>query len=102
MAGWTDGRPHIATDKEVGHRWGVLGTGKFNCAICGHLFAIGETFRWVYMNGSTPSPGNFLVCPACDVPGLADKVRSALSRHKPHMEEWVLLYMLNQGLRLGP
>src|SRR5439155_3536607 len=39
----------------------------FNCKLCGHVFAVGDTARWIYCN-STPGmqTGNFFVCGNCD------------------------------------
>lgn len=39
----------------------------FNCKICGRVFKVGDTARWIYAN-STPGmqTGNFFVCGDCD------------------------------------
>lgn len=42
----------------------------FGCLICGHVFEVGDTYRWVYANGKG-SPfrgGNFFICEGCDCP----------------------------------
>ena len=58
-----DQKPHIATEKEVGHWGGSREKGKrFRCYLCGHKFEVGDSWRWVY--GKEIS--NFLVCESCD------------------------------------
>ena len=94
---WIDGKPHIATDREVGKSFGIMRPHRFGCDLCGREFVVGDAYRWVYMNGLSPSPGNFMVCSECDCPDLATRIRDALSRHKPHMQDWVLLYQLEMN-----
>lgn len=46
---------------------------RFNCKLCGHVFALGDMARWVYANGggSPVRCGNFFVCEKCDGPNDA-------------------------------
>lgn len=95
---WQDRKSNPATEDMVNAKWG-LNSRNFRCDLCGHDFAVGDIYRWCYMNDQTPSPGNFFVCAKCDEPGLEDRMRDALSRHKPHMDDWVLLYLLAESRR---
>lgn len=40
----------------------------FGCLLCGHVFIVGDGYRWIYCNdGLSPwKGGNFFVCDNCD------------------------------------
>jgi len=73
---FTDGKPRIATEADCTARWGGAKDGKrFRCALCGHRFVVGDTWRWVYCNDGSCPGGNFMVCIVCDGPNVKDKMR---------------------------
>ena len=93
MSEWTDMKPHVASEEFCAGKYGVMRhTQKAHCSLCGHVFVPGDGYRWVYMNGASPSPGNFFVCSKCDRDGLGEAVRAAMLGLKPHMEPWVMAY----------
>lgn len=100
MNEWKDRKPHPATEEMIKAEWG-LRRKRLRCALCGHVFKVGDIYRWCYMNSASPSPGNFFVCASCDFDGLEEMVREGMRRHKPHMEQWVLLYMLERARQRG-
>lgn len=70
---FTDGKPFIATEKDLQTRWSCGKPGeKFRCGLCGHKFAVGEMVRWQYTNDVHGACGNPFVCTACD--GGRDKI----------------------------
>ena len=70
---FTDQKPRIATREDVHARWSGGATGKyFRCALCGHKFKVGDTWRFVYTNDTPGAGGNPLVCETCD--GTREKV----------------------------
>lgn len=91
-APWQDGEWHKATEQHIQTKWAVISTdGRFKCVLCGHVFKSGHLFRFVYMNGESPSPGNFIVCDECGMPGsaqdMANDVRAAMLEY-PDLESW--------------
>ena len=90
---WRSGKLIPATKEHIESEWGLdRGDRRLKCRICGHYFLVGELFRWVYMNGKSPSPGNFIVCEECDHPTIKDEVRSIVIMDTPTLERWVLAY----------
>lgn len=89
--GWISRKPQVATAKEVDAKWG-LDQGPLRCKICGCRIRVRDTYRWVYMNDKSPSPGNFFVCGLHDVPGLEDLVRKGIKAvgDSPPWAVWVL------------
>jgi hypothetical protein len=77
---FTDGQRRIATAHDCKTKWGLDGKG-FRCALCGHHFKEGDSFRWQYMAGQSweASDGkkyaacNFKVCDACDGPDVCER-----------------------------
>lgn len=81
--GWTNGKPFIVTAEQCQAKWGGGDRDwKLRCYLCRTEASEGDTFRWVYMNSSTPSPGNFMVCRTCDFDGIAEAVRASLEDWK--------------------
>lgn len=67
--GFTSGEVQIVTEKDTKACWsGNKNGASFQCALCAHKFTVGDKWRWIYANSSTPSAGNFMVCEACDAP----------------------------------
>lgn len=65
--GFTDGKPRVATEKECNVMWSGGESGRFfHCYLCGHQFQVGDTWRWVYSNGTNGAGGNPFVCDKCD------------------------------------
>lgn len=87
MNEWKDRKPHVATVALVNSRWGG---GGFRCSLCGKKFVEGDTYRWVYMNGNSPSPGNFFVGSECDQDGLEEKVRESLRVFPSNIDAWAM------------
>lgn len=60
---FTDQKPRVATTEDVRAQWGGGKKGKyFRCYLCGHKFAVGDQYRFVFGNRSA----NCLVCQSCD------------------------------------
>ena len=71
---FTDGKPRIATDKDVHANWAGGADGKyFRCAFCGHKFVVGDYWRFVYTNDMPQAGGNPLVCKDCDGDDIRQK-----------------------------
>lgn len=66
--GFTSGERMIATEHDC-HVFSMVyrTPGNFWCHTCGHKFAVGDGYRWIYSNGHSPSAGNFMVCDTCDI-----------------------------------
>ena len=80
---FTDGKPRVATEADIKMQWSGGKPGqRFRCYLCGHKFAVGDTWRFLYMNG-TPGVhcGNALVCEKCDGP-------DAVERMAAHAKAW--------------
>lgn len=64
---------------------------RFNCKLCGHEFAAGDTARWVYAN-STPGLccGNFFVCQKCDGPNevILVQAKESFTRAVALAKQW--------------
>lgn len=54
---------------------------RFNCKLCGRVFAVGDTARWIYANfkDSPVRCGNFFVCGKCDAEDSTVLDRAKLS-----------------------
>jgi hypothetical protein len=64
---FTNGKPWIATEKDVHASWSGGKDGKyFRCALCGYKFKVGDTVRLQYTNDVPGAGGNPLVCQKCD------------------------------------
>lgn len=65
---FTDQKMRIATAEECKARWGCGKPGeRFRCYLCGHKFAVGDQWRWVFdNNGQGAGYGNIMVCGKCD------------------------------------
>ena len=64
---FTDGLPHIVTQVELDACWsGVSHAFLFRCKICGHVFKLGDTFRFIFGQMGRKNVGNILVCSKCD------------------------------------
>lgn len=66
---FTNQLPRVATAEECKLRWGGGRPGdRFRCYLCGHKFAVGDVWRWVFDNddASQGGMGNFVTCAACD------------------------------------
>ena len=63
-----DGKPRVATKDDVNGEWGWYRDARcFRCHLCGHKFAEGDYWRFVYTNNLVaPCGGNPLVCESCD------------------------------------
>lgn len=93
---FTDQKPRVATEKEIHARWGGGDYGvDFYCYLCGHVFQVGDAWRWVYCM----DVGNLIVCQPCDTKDILEKWknhgRSGWIRHQerqaaivnpPHVE----------------
>ena len=68
---FTDGKPFLVTEKEMGYAWSGARDGRnFRCHLCGEFFVAGDYAIFVYAN-SSESPvrcGNFLACATADGP----------------------------------
>lgn len=64
---FTDQKPRATTQEHIDAKWGGRKNSHW-CDMCGHRFAIGEIWRWVYANNkeSGVRSGNFVVCESCD------------------------------------
>ncbi len=76
--GFTDRKPWTITEKDVAGKWGLGKDTRLKCYLCDKIAAVGDTFRWLYMNGHSPSPGNVMCCAGCDHVGIEDEIRAAL------------------------
>ena len=73
---FTDQKPRIATAEECQAPWSGGKLGKyFRCYLCGHKFAVGDRWRWVYAI-SIHLP-NFSVCEGCDGPDVLARWKAA-------------------------
>jgi hypothetical protein len=71
---FTDGQQRVATEEDVKAHWGGAANGRrFRCYLCGHKFVVGDKWRFVYANGSSPAYGNFIVCSECDNGNVLEK-----------------------------
>ena len=86
---FTDGKPRVATAEEVALKWSGR-VGNFRCRLCGHRFAVGDTWRFVFANfADSPSRhGNFMVCASCD--GVDVLERAALQEREAKQRFWWL------------
>lgn len=83
---FTDGKQRIATEHDIKAPWGGGKNGKyFRCYLCGHTFAPGDKYRWVFSNDIPGAAGNPMVCETCDTGN--DGVRQEWkSKHKEFEE----------------
>jgi len=69
---FTDQKPRIATEEDIKAPWsGHKDGSRFYCGLCGHLFKVGDYWRWVYA-GKIHST-NFFVCKDCDGDNILQK-----------------------------
>ena len=56
------------------------------------MFDLGEGWRWQYMNSTSPSYGNFVVCDSCDGPDVKERwlAAGALAYGSKYTDEMVL------------
>ncbi len=78
-----------ATEKECRAPWGGFPEGRhFRCYLCGHRFAVGDLWRFVYNGAGSSCPGtNFLVCASCDGPDVMDRRRVWMEKYGWMLEE---------------
>jgi hypothetical protein len=73
---WTNGKPRIATEKDLNVRWFGGKPGEyFRCALCGYRFKVGDYWRWQYTNSTPGAGGNPIVCEKCDGPDVIERWR---------------------------
>ena len=71
---FTDGKPFVVTELHLRLPWsGGKEAKNFRCYLCGYRFKLGDVVRWQYTNDGTGSPGNPLVCQACDGPDVRER-----------------------------
>ena len=79
---FTDQKRRVASEAEISRSWAMEKNGtRFRCYLCGHQFAPGDGWRWVYTGGKnfTTKDGkafsvmNFLTCDSCDGPDVIDR-----------------------------
>lgn len=77
---FTNQKRRTATGVDVKASWGGARPGmRFRCCLCGHKFAVGDGWRWVYCGESAEIDGkkrgfpNFLTCDACDGPDVIQR-----------------------------
>lgn len=73
---FTDGKPRVATAEEVAAKWNGRPVGRgFRCRLCGHHFAVGDVWRFVFANSAASKSryGNFFVCATCDGSDVIDR-----------------------------
>jgi hypothetical protein len=81
-SGILDGKQHVADEHICSRKWSGAPAGQnFRCALCGHKFKPGDTFRFVLTNTKAASDakvpgGNPFVCASCD--GINEDVYSRL------------------------
>jgi len=73
---FTDGKAQIATQEHCDLHWRYRGEG-FRCYLCGHKFAVGDGWRFVYANSTANAMGNILVCAKCDGPDVLERYVAA-------------------------
>lgn len=76
---FTDQRPWTVTENDMATRWGGIDArserSRFRCMLCGHRFEVGDSARWVYMNGTAGAHcGNVFVCQPCDGDDVRDRI----------------------------
>ena|ERR1700675_1612097 len=87
---FTNGKRRITSEAELNAKWGLDGNPHM-CDMCGHLFQLGEGWRWQYMNSTSPSYGNFSVCDSCDGPDVKERWLAAGElAHRPRMTNMML------------
>lgn len=88
---FTDGKPRVATAEDLKAPWSGRRDGsRFRCRLCGHKFAVGDVWRFVFANFSaSPSHyGNFFVCEKCDGPDVL--ARAAAQEEEGRRRFWWL------------
>ena len=79
------GKPFVATDEHMTLPWNGKGREAFCCGMCMHLFEMGETVRWVYVD---KAPNTF-VCVECDGPDIAQRFSERwITVIKPILRRW--------------
>ena len=93
---FTDQKRRICSQAEADGKWGLDKHGLY-CTLCGHIFRVGDGWRWVYANDGGGGHGNFEVCDACDGPDVLERYRAActrideISRPYPHARWEIIL-----------
>jgi len=79
---FTDQRPRTATERDLATRWMGGKPGEyFRCCMCGHRFAVGDYWRWVYTNGTPGAGGNPIVCEGCDGMDVIGRWKAKIEQH---------------------
>lgn len=73
---FTDQKRRFCSQAEADTKWG-LDKHRLHCTLCGHIFEVGEGWRWVYANDGGGGHGNFEVCDDCDGPAVLERYRVA-------------------------
>lgn len=98
--GFTDQKPHIATEKDETASWSGAPEGKrFRCYLCGHKFKVGDQFRFIFgydpktkhgdfiVEGKERSTTNFLVCEKCDTGDNYEMREKWIQRNKEYYSD---------------
>lgn len=84
---FTDQKPFVVTP-EI-HRSFNRSRERFCCSLCGKIFQIGETVRWVYANSPKGARcGNFFVCKEHDTPDVLDRAKESFRQAKKLAKQW--------------
>jgi len=85
-----DQKPFELTEKLFKARWGTRRKdGRLQCNLCGYLFEVGETARFVYANGSEGNgSGNFFTCVTCDGPDVLDRGKALFEEARRLAKNW--------------
>jgi hypothetical protein len=65
------GKPFVVTEDELKLPWAGRGRVAFSCGFCPKQFELGDTVRWVYVEGAP----NTFVCTEHDGPDVAERFR---------------------------
>ena len=89
---FVDGEPFVLTEADLRKPWSGFKDGRtLRCHLCGVFFRLGDTLRFVFVNGLKTGchNGNFFVCQPCDGPDVIE--RSA--KHEADIEQrgWWLM-----------
>lgn len=87
MSSFTDQKQRVATLDEVRAPWSGEKNRRrtrFRCHLCGHVFKVGDKWRWVYATQEEcPSHYNFMTCGPCDGPD----VKQRMEAHAKHIRK---------------
>jgi len=93
---FTNQKRRVATEADTKAPWAGAKAGvRFRCCLCGHKFAVGDGWRWVYVTNCVELEGkkhglpNFLTCDACDGD---DVIERWIERHREFYSDrfWAL------------